>query len=124
MSRSRFFSDRERDQAVTPDEVEALAAANPEFAPATDEELAAAVAVSSDGRERVPISIRLDREVLEYFRSGGRGYQTRINAVLREHMERETRRSFTLAPTTAQFKIQRGGRGFRRARFGFGPGRE
>lgn len=124
MSPSRFFSDREREQAVTPDEVEALAAAHPEFAPATDEELAAAVAVSSDGRERVPISIRLDREVLEYFRAGGRGYQTRINAVLREHMERETRQGVTLAAMPARFRMRRGGRGFRRARFGFGPGRE
>lgn len=29
------------------------------------------------------VSIRLDHEVLEYFRAGGKGYQTRINAVLR-----------------------------------------
>lgn len=123
MSRNRFFSDRDRDQAVTPDEVEALAAADPEFGPATDEELAGAVAVSSTGRERVPISIRLDREVLEYFRSGGRGYQTRINAVLREHMERETRQGYTLAATPARFTANRGGRGFRRARFDFGVGR-
>jgi uncharacterized protein (DUF4415 family) len=33
------------------------------------------------------ISIRLDPDVLEYFRAGGKGYQTRINAVLRAWME-------------------------------------
>ena len=33
------------------------------------------------------ISIRIDREVLDYFRKGGPGYQTRINAVLRDFYE-------------------------------------
>ncbi len=33
------------------------------------------------------ISIRLDSDVLEWFRSQGAGYQTRINAVLRMYME-------------------------------------
>lgn len=29
------------------------------------------------------VSIRLDKDVLEHFRAGGKGYQTRINAVLK-----------------------------------------
>jgi uncharacterized protein (DUF4415 family) len=33
------------------------------------------------------ISIRLDSDVLEWFKSLGTGYQTRINAVLRMYME-------------------------------------
>ena len=33
------------------------------------------------------ITIRLDPEVLEWFKSQGKGYQTRINAVLRMYME-------------------------------------
>lgn len=33
------------------------------------------------------ISIRLDPDVLEWFKSFGAGYQTRINAVLRMYME-------------------------------------
>lgn len=34
-----------------------------------------------------PITIRLDGDVLEWFKAqGGRGYQTRINAVLRQYM--------------------------------------
>jgi uncharacterized protein (DUF4415 family) len=36
---------------------------------------------------KAAISIRLDPDVLEYFRAGGKGYQTRINAVLRAWME-------------------------------------
>ena len=33
------------------------------------------------------ISIRLDQDVLEWFRGQGPGYQTRMNAVLRSYME-------------------------------------
>jgi uncharacterized protein (DUF4415 family) len=36
------------------------------------------------------ISIKLDADVLEYFKSKGKGYQTKINRVLRESMLRET----------------------------------
>jgi uncharacterized protein (DUF4415 family) len=45
-----------------------------------------------NGELRLPktkplISIRLDSDVLEWFRSQGAGYQTRMNAVLRMYME-------------------------------------
>jgi uncharacterized protein (DUF4415 family) len=30
------------------------------------------------------VTLRLDRDVLDWFKKQGRGYQTRINAVLRE----------------------------------------
>lgn len=33
------------------------------------------------------VTLRLDRDVLEYFRLGGSRYQTRINAVLRAFVE-------------------------------------
>lgn len=33
------------------------------------------------------ISLRVDPDVLEFFKSEGRGYQTRMNAVLRAYME-------------------------------------
>jgi uncharacterized protein (DUF4415 family) len=38
-------------------------------------------------RRKEAISIRLDDDVLAYFKSLGSGYQTRINAVLRHFME-------------------------------------
>jgi len=41
---------------------------------------------------KAPVSIRLDDEVLEYFRAGGRGYQTRINAVLRTYVRAQKAR--------------------------------
>jgi uncharacterized protein (DUF4415 family) len=33
------------------------------------------------------VNMRLDREVLDWFRSGGKGYQSRINAVLRGYVQ-------------------------------------
>lgn len=36
---------------------------------------------------KTAVTIRLDRQVLEWFKSKGPGYQTRINALLRAYME-------------------------------------
>ena len=35
---------------------------------------------------KVPVKINYDADILEWFRSFGKGYQTRINAALREYM--------------------------------------
>jgi uncharacterized protein (DUF4415 family) len=35
------------------------------------------------------LNMRVDREVLDYFRRSGKGYQSRINAVLRSYVERK-----------------------------------
>ena len=35
---------------------------------------------------KAQLTIRVDHEVLEWFRKQGRGYQTRINALLRAYM--------------------------------------
>jgi uncharacterized protein (DUF4415 family) len=35
---------------------------------------------------KIPVKINFDADVLEWFRSFGKGYQTRINAILREYM--------------------------------------
>ena len=49
-----------------------------------DEDWFEAATFPSAEKER--ISIRLDEDILEFFRSQGRGYQSRINKVLREYM--------------------------------------
>ncbi len=36
---------------------------------------------------KAAVSIRLDRDVLDFFKRQGKGYQTRMNAVLRAYME-------------------------------------
>lgn len=35
------------------------------------------------------VSLRLSREVIEHFKAGGRGWQTRIDGVLREAMRKQ-----------------------------------
>ena len=40
---------------------------------------------------KVPVSIRLDSEVVTYFRSQGKGWQTRINEILVEYVTNEER---------------------------------
>jgi uncharacterized protein (DUF4415 family) len=37
---------------------------------------------------KIPISLRVDADVLEFFRETGPKYQSRMNAVLRSYMER------------------------------------
>jgi len=39
------------------------------------------------------VTIRLDVDMLEWFKEAGPGYQTRINQVLREHMEAQRARA-------------------------------
>jgi len=36
---------------------------------------------------KASVCIRLDQEVLDWFKAQGKGYQTRINALLRAYME-------------------------------------
>jgi uncharacterized protein (DUF4415 family) len=38
-------------------------------------------------KPKADLHVRIDRDVLDYLRSQGRGYQTRINAVLRSCVE-------------------------------------
>ncbi len=42
---------------------------------------------------KVPISLRVDGDVLAWFRDEGPRYQSRMNAVLRSYMESARRRS-------------------------------
>jgi uncharacterized protein (DUF4415 family) len=37
-----------------------------------------------------PVTLRLDSDVLVWFKSQGQGYQTRINKLLRNYMESQT----------------------------------
>ncbi|CAA7621355.1 conserved hypothetical protein [Magnetospirillum sp. LM-5] len=67
-------------------EVEHDVAADPDAAPVLDAEwFANAQLVQPE--PKVPISIRLDREVLDWFKGQGTGYQSRINAVLQAYVK-------------------------------------
>jgi len=43
-------------------------------------------------QKKESLTLRLDRDVVTWFRSAGRGYQTKMNAVLRSYM-RSTRQA-------------------------------
>lgn len=62
--------------------------------PSTDAELAAMVRADQYRPVKRTVTMRFDADVLEWLktRSGGAGYQTQLNALLRGLMLRETKR--------------------------------
>ncbi len=79
-------TDWRRVDALTDAEVESSAAADPD-APPTDPAFwrdARATMPSAAGKE--PITLRIDRDTVKWFKARGHGYQTRMNAVLRAYM--------------------------------------
>lgn len=45
------------------------------------------------GQPKKQLTVRLDTDVVDFFKSQGKGYQTRMNAVLRQFMEHQKGRS-------------------------------
>jgi uncharacterized protein (DUF4415 family) len=77
-------TDVKRLDAMTEDEIEAGALSDPDALTMSDEEWTK----GDIGRpEKVPVGLKLDSDVLDWFKANGKGYQTRINAVLRKYME-------------------------------------
>ena len=72
--------------AMTDDEIDCSDI--PEFT----EEFLATVEGFAEVPEKELISIRIDKPVLEFYRQMGKGYQGRINAVLRAHIEMTQRK--------------------------------
>jgi len=79
------LTDDEKLDALSENEIDARAKADPDAVTMSDE---AWLKASLEKPEKMPVGLKLDRDVVEWFKAqGGRGYQTRINAVLRKHME-------------------------------------
>ena len=84
-ARRKTKTDWRRVDRTSEAELAAAAASDPDALP-TDQ------AFWKDARlvmpePKVPVSLRLDRDVLDWFKAQGRGYQSRINAVLRAFMD-------------------------------------
>jgi uncharacterized protein (DUF4415 family) len=81
----------EEDQEITMG-----ANADPDAKPLTDEQMGQMIPLKAlRGRPRLAnrkklVSIRYSPEVLDYFRSFGAGWQSRMDAVLREYVESRT----------------------------------
>jgi uncharacterized protein (DUF4415 family) len=91
-NRRRGQTDWEAVDALTEEDIDRNAALDSDNPPWTEEELAAARLVLPTDRAKIPVSIRLDSEVLDYFKQRGRGYQSRINAVLRGYVRSQGRK--------------------------------
>lgn len=88
-------SELERVRAMSEEEVERAAREDPDARPWTDEELSRAVLVRMEDflpRAKRAVSLRLDADVLDWFKSQGRGWQTRMNAVLKAYKEAHNQR--------------------------------
>ncbi|MFM9974288.1 MAG: BrnA antitoxin family protein [Beijerinckiaceae bacterium] len=77
-------TDWKRLDAMTDAQVTAAAEADPDAKPMTDDEWAMAALTIPP---KVSVGMRLDADVLAWFKKRGAGYQTRINAVLRRYIE-------------------------------------
>jgi len=78
-------TDWARVDAMTDEDIERAAADDPDAPLWTEEDFANARVVWPQGK--APVTLRLDKDILHWFKRQGRGYQTRINAVLRAFVE-------------------------------------
>jgi uncharacterized protein (DUF4415 family) len=85
----RGKTDWTRISSLTDEEIEAAVRSDPDAAP-LDVDWSQAVLVMP--AKKKTISIRVDPDVLDYFKKEGAGYQRRINAVLRSYVEQKQKR--------------------------------
>ena len=88
-SRSRSRTDWQYLDRLTDDVITAAVASDRDAAP-LDVDWSQAVLVVPPKKKA--ISIRVDPDVLDYFKKEGAGYQRRINAVLRSYVEQKQKR--------------------------------
>jgi uncharacterized protein (DUF4415 family) len=70
---------------MTDGDIERAVKADPDAAPILDKEWFRTAKLVLPER-KVPISLRMDREVVEWFKASGRRYQSRMNAVLKAYV--------------------------------------
>jgi uncharacterized protein (DUF4415 family) len=80
------FTDWARVDAKTDDDIARDIASDPDASPAWTDEMFAQ-ATWMEPLIKTPISIRVDPDVLEFFKNAGPGYQSRMNGVLRSYMK-------------------------------------
>lgn len=84
------LTDRARVEAMTDEDIEAAIADDPDWAEFKDIDWSKATIVYP--KPKTAVSIRLDHDVVDFFKKDGKGYQTRINAVLRHYIEEKMRK--------------------------------
>ena len=88
-ARGESLSNSARVDALTEAELQAATAADPDWKDVPPDWYKDSIAVTPGPKKLV--SLRLDPDLVEWFRSQGAGYQTRMNAVLRAYMKARQR---------------------------------
>ncbi|MDO8432922.1 MAG: BrnA antitoxin family protein [Candidatus Binatus sp.] len=99
-------TDWKRVDALTDREIEEAIASDPDAAPLLDEEWFRTAKLVMPER-KVPVSMRIDREVLDWFKRAGRGYLSRMHAVLRAYVAAQSKTKTRKASKTAKSRSQR-----------------
>jgi uncharacterized protein (DUF4415 family) len=93
IARGESQTDWDAVKAKTEEELAADTASDPAWNGIDDEWMRNAIvvhnALSRPQENKRQVTMRFDADVLEFFRSGGRGWQGRMNAVLRSFMEKQ-----------------------------------
>jgi uncharacterized protein (DUF4415 family) len=89
---TRGKTDWARLRALTDGQIAEAVRSDPDAVP-LDFDWSRAVVVSPPRKKA--ISLRVDPDVLDYFKQEGAGYQSRINAVLRSYVEHRRKRGKT-----------------------------
>ena len=100
LEKRKSETDWDRVSKMTDAEIEASIADDPDWQEFRDIDWSTAEVVVP--ANKVPISIRLDPDVLDFFKAAGPGYQKRINAVLRTYMRAQTPKPARSAGTPAR----------------------
>lgn len=82
-------SDWEKAAGMTKAEIEAAIASDPDEAGMVMDWENATLELP---QPKVVLNMRIDKDIMEYFQKTGKGYQTRINAILRSYVEQRKRR--------------------------------
>ena len=90
LRRGKSKTDWKRVAATTYKEIERQVAEDPDEAGMVVDWASASTEMPEP---KAVLNMRVDKDVLDYFRKKGPGYQTRINAVLRAYVKAEQRRA-------------------------------
>ncbi len=85
LHKMKSLTDWEALRAMTDEDIERAAASDPDAPMTTEADWANARIVWPEGKE--PISIRIDRDIVQWFGNLGIDYRAKINAVLREFVQ-------------------------------------
>ena len=89
--RRKGKTDWARVKAMTDEQLKASIADDPDWAEFRDINWSDAVMVMP--AKKKAISIRIDEDVLDFFKKDGEGYQRRMNAVLRSYVQQKSKKS-------------------------------